>query len=47
MDSFGLGFVAKPKLYAEAFIDARTHIIAYKYQRSRCAQTARQLLLVK
>ncbi len=30
MDSFGLGSVAKPKLYAgyAAFIDTHTHIIA-------------------
>ncbi len=45
----GFGFVAKPKLYAgeAAFIDARTHIIAHRCQRSRGAQTARKLLLVK
>ncbi len=49
MDSFGLEFVAKPKLYAgyAAFIDARAHTLLHRYQRSRSAQTARELFLSK
>ncbi len=49
MDSFGLGFVAKLKLYAgfAAFIDAHTNYCTQISERSLSEHTAQTLLLVK